>query len=148
MMAALTCGTGCNNGSQGTPAQSQARGERAAATSTGMRLIAPLPEGDWRLPNGDLAGTRFSPLDRINASNVHELQPVAAISTGVPHGHEGGPLIVNQTMYVVTPFPNKVMTLELKKHGTTLKWVYEAHPEARAVGIDAQGRLRQCSRAF
>ena len=33
---------------------------------------------------------------------------------GIPHGHEGSPLVVNNTMYVITPFPNNLIALDLK----------------------------------
>ena len=54
---------------------------------------------------GDYANTRFSTLDQINTGNVHNLKLVATFSDGIPHGHEGNPLVVNNTMYVITPFP-------------------------------------------
>ena len=39
------------------------------------------------------------------------------MSTGIAHGHEGQPLVVNNTMYVVTPFPNNLIALDLTKPG-------------------------------
>src|SRR5690606_1416823 len=71
-----------------------------------IRLISPLPDGEWHLPAGDYANTRFSPLDAINTTNVAGLKVMATLSTGIPRGHEGQPLVVGGTMYVVTPFPN------------------------------------------
>src|SRR5579862_9959212 len=68
---------------------------------------------DWVMPAGDYANTRYSKLNQINASNVGKLQVAWTFSTGVLRGHEGGPLIVGNTMYVHTPFPNKVYALDL-----------------------------------
>jgi alcohol dehydrogenase (cytochrome c) len=100
-----------------------------------VRLIAPLPEGEWRLPAGDYAHTRYSPLDQIKVSNVDQLKVATTFSTGVPHGHEGGPLVVHDTMYAVTPYPNNLIAVDLKQPGGAIKWVYQPHPDPRAVGI-------------
>jgi lanthanide-dependent methanol dehydrogenase len=100
-----------------------------------MRMIAPLPNGEWTLPSGDLANTRYSPLDQITTANVAKLQVKTTLSTGIPHGHEGGPLVVGHTMYVVTPFPNNLLAIDLTKPGGALLWIYEPHPDPRAVGI-------------
>src|SRR5262249_9347169 len=96
-------------------------------TAPGMRLISPLPAGEWRLPAGDYANTRFSPLDQINTGNAKNLKVVTTFSTGVPFGHEGQPLVVNNTMYVVTPYPNNLIAVDLTKPGGAIKWVYEPH---------------------
>jgi PQQ-dependent dehydrogenase (methanol/ethanol family) len=108
----------------------------ASGSVEGVRLIAPLPSaGTWTLPNGDFANTRFSPLDQLTVSNVTNLKVTATLTTGVPHGHEGAPLVVNDTMYVVTPFPNDVLAIDLKQPGGALKWHYQPHPDPRAAGI-------------
>ena len=81
--------------------------------------------GDWPLPGRDPQGTRYSPLDQINTSNAGKLQVAWTFSTGLVRGHEGQPLVVGNTMYVVTPYPNKVFALTLNKSGgATLKWAY------------------------
>lgn len=99
------------------------------------RLISPLPTGEWTLPSGDYAATRFSPLAQITTQNVAQLHQVSTLSTGVPHGHEGSPLVVDNTMYVVTPFPNDLIALDLTQPGTPIKWVYRPRPDGRAAGI-------------
>ena len=38
-------------------------------------------------------------------------------STGVLRGHEGGPLVIGNVMYVHTPFPNIVYALDLNEDG-------------------------------
>ena len=63
------------------------------------------------------------------------LHVVTTFSTGVPHGHEGQPLVFGNTMYVVTPFPNNLIAVDLTKPGGAVKWIYEPHPDPRAVGI-------------
>src|SRR3954470_18649994 len=61
---------------------------------------------DWPMTAKDYASTRFSELADINASNIAQLKPAFSFSTGVVRGHEAAPLVVNGTMYIVTPYPN------------------------------------------
>ena len=59
------------------------------------------------MPAGDYGNLRYSTLDTIKTTNVMNLHVVTTFSTGVPHGHEGQPLVFGNTMYVVTPFPEQ-----------------------------------------
>ena len=93
------------------------------------------PDGDWQMPGRDFAASRFSPLAEINTSNAKDLKVVTTMSTGVLHGHEGQPLVVNGTMYIVTPYPNFLYAVDLSKPGGQLKWVYAPKTDSRAVGI-------------
>ena len=68
--------------------------------------------GQWVLPGKDYALTRYSTLDQINKSNVGNLHVAWAFATGTDNGLEGAPLVVGNTMYFVTSFPNKVYALE------------------------------------
>ena len=78
----------------------------------------------WALPTGDYANHRYSKLSQITKDNVGKLQVAWTFSTGVLRGHEGNPLVVGDVMYVHTPFPNKVMALDLNHDGAIL-WKYE-----------------------
>lgn len=78
---------------------------------------------DWVLQTGDYANQRYSKLDQINRDNVGDLQVAWTFSTGVLRGHEGSPLVVGDTMYVHTPFPNNVYALDLNNNGA-IKWKY------------------------
>ena len=100
-----------------------------------IRLISPLPAGDWRLPAGDLANTRYSPLTQITTQNVANLKIVSTLTTGIPHGHEGNPLVVGSTMYIVTPYPDDLIAVDLANLGDPIKWRYKPHPDPRSVGI-------------
>src|SRR5258706_3076313 len=62
-------------------------------------------KADWPLHNLDLAGTRFSPLDQINTSNVKSLSPRWLFQTGVIDGvsNQTTPVIVDGAMYVTDP---------------------------------------------
>src|SRR5439155_626062 len=50
-------------------------------------------------------------------------------------GHEGQPLVVNKTMYVVTPYPNVLYAFDLTQDGYPLKWKYRPNVDAAAMGI-------------
>ena len=63
------------------------------------------------------------------------LHPVWTFSTGVLAGHEGQPLVVNDTMYVVTPWPNVLYAFDLAKEGYPLKWKYRPDVSPNAIGI-------------
>ena len=92
-------------------------------------------DGEWWLPGRDAAGSRYSPLADINVSNVKNLKVATTFSTGVLHGHEGQPLVVGGTMYVVTPYPNLLYAIDLAQPGGALKWTYAPPTDPRAVGI-------------
>jgi alcohol dehydrogenase (cytochrome c) len=79
---------------------------------------------NWAIQTGDYANQRYSKLDEINAGNVGKLQVAWTFSTGVLRGHEGSPLVIGNTMYVHTPFPNNVYALDLDNDGV-IKWRYE-----------------------
>jgi len=101
----------------------------------GARTIVPPAGNEWTLPSGDYAATRFSSLAQITPANVAQLKVASTFSTGVLQGHEGNPLVVNNTMYVVTPFPNLLYAIDLTKPGGAVKWVYEPRPSDKSVGI-------------
>ncbi|NOJ39230.1 lanthanide-dependent methanol dehydrogenase XoxF5 [Bradyrhizobium australiense] len=89
---------------------------------------------DWVQPAGDYANTRYSKLNQINASNVGKLQVAWTFSTGVLRGHEGGPLIIGNIMYVHTPFPNKVYALDLSQENKIV-WKYEPKQDPNVIPV-------------
>jgi PQQ-dependent dehydrogenase (methanol/ethanol family) len=89
---------------------------------------------DWVMPAGDYANTRYSKLNQINASNVGKLQVAWSFSTGVLRGHEGGPLIIGNMMYVHTPFPNKVYALDLSQENKIV-WKYEPKQDPNVIPV-------------
>src|SRR5919107_6453279 len=88
----------------------------------------------WVLPTGDYANTRFSKLNQITKDNASKLQPVWTFSTGVLRGHEGGPLVIGDVMYVHTPFPNIVYALDLNSEGKIL-WKYEPKQDPTVIPV-------------
>jgi PQQ-dependent dehydrogenase (methanol/ethanol family) len=92
-------------------------------------------DGQWTMPSRDYAATRYSPLTDITARNAAGLHPVWSFSTGVLAGHEGQPLVVGDTMYVVTPWPNVLYAFDLSKEGYPLRWKYRPDVSPNAIGV-------------
>src|SRR5882724_4909777 len=91
-------------------------------------------DGQWTMPGKDFGSTRYSGLTEINAQNAKGLHPVWTFSTGVLAGHQGQPLVVKNTMYVVTPWPNVLYAFDLTQDGYPLKWKYRPDVSANAIG--------------
>src|SRR3982074_20711 len=89
---------------------------------------------DWVMPTGDYANTRYSKLNQITAANAGKLQVAWTFSTGVLRGHEGGPLIIGNMMYVHTPFPNKVYALDLNDE-SKIVWKYEPKQDPNVIPV-------------
>lgn len=104
----------------------------AAANDEILGLID--DDGNWVVWGGDYQGTRYSTLDQINRDNVGDLQPAWTFSTGVLRGHEGGPLIIDNIMYVHTPFPNNVYALDLNDNGKIL-WKYQPQQDPEVIAV-------------
>jgi lanthanide-dependent methanol dehydrogenase len=92
-------------------------------------------DGQWRMAPKDYANLRYSELDQITPENIKNLHVVFTFSTGVTQGHEAAPLVVDNTMYIVTPYPNYLYALDLTQPGAPLKWKYEPKPAAAAQGV-------------
>src|SRR5579875_1607580 len=92
-------------------------------------------DGQWPMAAKNYASTRYSTLGQINTSNVKNLKLAWTFSTGLTHGHEAAPLIVNNTMYIVTPYPNNLYALDLTKAGAPLKWEYQPGTSASSQGV-------------
>jgi lanthanide-dependent methanol dehydrogenase len=88
----------------------------------------------WVMPLGNYSSTRYSGLDQINRDNVGKLQAAWTFSTGVLRGHEGGPLVVGNMMYVHAPFPNTVFALDLEKDGQIV-WKYEPQQDPNVIPV-------------
>jgi len=61
--------------------------------------------------------TRYSALADIDTTNVASLATAWTFSTGVLRGHEAAPIVVGDTMYIVTPCPNMLHALDLGREG-------------------------------
>lgn len=92
-------------------------------------------DGQWTRPGKDLGATRYSELAQITAANVGRLRPTWTFSTGVLGGHEGQPLVVGDTMYVVTPYPNVLYAFDLSEEDYPLRFKYRPDVNPASVGV-------------
>jgi PQQ-dependent dehydrogenase (methanol/ethanol family) len=91
-------------------------------------------DGQWVRATKDYANTRYSTLDQINTGNVGALKVAWTFDTGTARGQEAAPIVANGTMYVVSPWPNKLFALDLTKPGGQLKWTFEPNPSPASKG--------------
>jgi lanthanide-dependent methanol dehydrogenase len=104
-----------------------------ACANEDVQTLADDP-ANWVMQSGDYSGHRYSKLDQINVSNVGDLRVAWTYSTGVLRGHEGGPLVIGDVMYLVTPFPNIVTALDLA-HDQKILWKYQPKQDAFAIAV-------------
>src|SRR3954468_10616534 len=78
---------------------------------------------NWAMQAGDMYNQRYSKLKQINAGNVGKMQVAWTFSTGVLRGHEGSPLVIDNMMFLHSPFPNKVFAIDLDSQ--KIVWKYE-----------------------
>nr|MDQ6873281.1 hypothetical protein [Gemmatimonadota bacterium] len=122
-----TAGTDPKVTSSAAVGTSSVAGARIAVAHAG-------PPGEWQMPAGDYASSRYSELASITPQNVANLHVAWAFSTGVLRGHEGQPLVVGNTMYVVTPYPNVSYAIDLAQAGQPLKWKFRPENAQQAIG--------------
>jgi PQQ-dependent dehydrogenase (methanol/ethanol family) len=136
LLAALTAGC---SGSKPADEVAQTPGNPTltpiAGRTNGGAIASEAEDGQWVRPAKNYASTRFSGLNQITAANVKDLRLAWTFETGVLRGQEAAPLVVNSTMYIVTPFPNYLYALDLTKPGAPMKWVYKPGPIAAAQGV-------------
>ena len=97
-------------------------------------LEASADPSNWAMQLGNYEGQRYSALDQINTGNIGDLQVKWTFSTGVLRGHEGGPVVVGDTMYIHTPVPNIVYALDLNDNGRII-WSYEPKQDPSVIPI-------------
>ncbi len=88
-------------------------------------------QGNWAAQAKDNYNQRYSALKQINAGNVGKLQVAWTFSTGVLRGHEGSPLVIGDTMFIHTPFPNIVYALDVKTQ--QILWKYQPKQDSAVV---------------
>ncbi len=108
-------------------------GAGAANANEELNKMSQNPK-DWVMPTGNYANHRYSQLKQITAANVGKLQVAWTFSTGVLRGHEGGPLVIGDLMYVHAPFPNTVYALNLKDENKIV-WKYEPKQDPNVIPV-------------
>jgi PQQ-dependent dehydrogenase (methanol/ethanol family) len=106
----------------------------AGAQANEELLVMQQNSANWPMALGNYAGTRYSQLGQVNRDNVDSLQVAWTFSTGVLRGHEGGPLVIGDVMYIHTPFPNIVYALDLNEPGRVI-WKYEPKQDPDTIPV-------------
>ena len=104
---------------------------------------SPPDNGNWEMPGKDYASTRFSALNQITPANVGKLGIAFTFSTATTHGYEAPPLVVDGTMYLITPYPNNLYALDLAKPGAPQKWVFKPKPVTASQGVACCGTVNR-----
>jgi alcohol dehydrogenase (cytochrome c) len=107
---------------------------------THQRLAEPEPQ-NWMLYRRTYDGHGYSPLDKINLSNVRDLVPAWTFSTGVNEGHEAPPIVNNGVMFITTPH-GQVIALDAKSGDLIWRYkrqlpedLFQLHPTNRGPGL-------------
>ena len=111
--------------------QPQTAQNRVLTAPTGASVATEPEDGQWTMPAKNYASTRFSGLEDINTGNVANLKRAWSFSTGIVRGHEAAPIVANNMMYIVTPYPNIVYAIDLTQPGGPVKWKYESRGGGR-----------------
>jgi PQQ-dependent dehydrogenase (methanol/ethanol family) len=88
---------------------------------------------NWAMQAGNFENQRYSTLSQISKKNVKDLKVAWTFSTGVLRGHEGGPLVIGDTLFVHSPFPNKVFAIDLETQ--KIKWKYEPKQDPTVIPV-------------
>ena len=88
---------------------------------------------NWAMQAGNMQNQRYSALKQINKTNVKNLRVAWTMSTGVLRGHEGGPLVIGDMLYIHSPFPNKVFAISLADQ--QIKWKYEPKQDPTVIPV-------------
>jgi len=108
-------------------------------------VLANVAAGNVVMPSITYNGWNFSPHDQINLENVGDLAVQWTLQLGVLDQWEASPLVVGDTMYVVSPVnqsegtgqtPNTLMAIDLTTDGTIL---WEFRPD-----VDNEAALQAC----
>ena len=124
----------------------------ALSLAIGALCVAPLAwsqsstqpstkNGEWPTYAGDLKGTRYSPLDQINASNFNQLEVAWRFKTDNFGARpefklEGTPLMVNGVIYTTAGTRRSVVALDAKTG--ELIWAHSMQEGARGAAAPRQ----------
>src|SRR5881396_1261402 len=113
-------------------------GQQATSQSSGQPSTR---NGEWPQYNADAKGTRYMPLDQINASNFNKLEVAWRFKTDnlgprPEYKLEGTPLMINGVVYTTGGTRRSVVALDAKT-GEQM-WVYSLREGARAANAPRQ----------
>jgi quinoprotein glucose dehydrogenase len=112
-----------------------------ASAQTRMSIVKKDKDGEWPSYAADLAGTRYRPLDQINASNFSKLEVAWRFKTDSIGNRpefklEGTPLMVNGVVY--TTAGSRRAAIALDAATGELLWVHGEHEGERGAAAPRQ----------
>src|SRR5271165_1992201 len=107
----------------------------ALLAQTTLQLHSP-KTGEWIYWSGDLTGSRYSPLDQVNANNFNKLEVAWRFKTDnfgtrPEYKLEGTPLMVNGVIYTTAGTRRDAVALDAATG--EIRWVYSMREGQRAV---------------
>src|SRR5579883_1028506 len=107
----------------------------ASALGQGSGYVPSTAKGDWPYYTADEKGTKYSPLDQINASNFNKLEPAWRfktdnLGTRPEYKLEGTPLAINGVLYTTAGTRRSVISLDGKTG--ELIWAHSMREGKRA----------------
>ncbi len=96
---------------------------------------------NWAAQAGNYQNWRHSQLQQINRDNVSRLALAWTFQLDVRGGYEGGPLVIDGTLYLHTPYPNRVVAIDLADQ--TVKWRYQAPPDQHTPTVLCCGKVNR-----
>ncbi|MGA3188313.1 MAG: pyrroloquinoline quinone-dependent dehydrogenase [Bryobacteraceae bacterium] len=113
----------------------------SASAQTRLSIVKKDKEGEWPSYAADLAGTRYRPLDQINASNFSKLEiawrfKTDSIGNRPEYKLEGTPLMVNGVVY--TTAGSRRAAIALDAATGELLWLHGEHEGERGAAAPRQ----------
>jgi PQQ-dependent dehydrogenase (methanol/ethanol family) len=87
----------------------------------------------WVMPTQNFANLRHSGLKEITTDNAKDMKVAWMMSTGATRGHEGQPLVIGDTLYFESAYPNHVYAVALSDYH--IKWVYTPTQDSFATSV-------------
>ncbi len=106
-----------------------------------IRIPSGTANGEWSTYNGDVRGSRYSPLDQITAANFNDLEVAWRFKTDnlgsrPEYKLEGTPLMVNGVLYTTAGTRRAVVALDAATG--ELLWVHQEREGARGANAPRQ----------
>ncbi len=87
----------------------------------------------WVMPTQNFANLRHSALKDITTDNAKGLRVAWMMSTGATRGHEGQPLVIGDTLYFQSAYPNHVFAVSLDDYH--IKWQFTPKQDSFATSV-------------
>ena len=101
----------------------------AGADSATMAIRAPAADS-WPSFGRDYSNQRLSPLQQIDASNVHRLVRAWTYRSGVKATFQATPIVVDRTMYLSLPH-NHVVALDARTGQALWRYTHVPRPDRK-----------------